>query len=44
MVDMLAVEVWFFVLWSIIFSATVWMIFTVAKTGALLGLHCVSIF
>jgi len=31
MVDMLAVEVWFFVLWSIIFSATIWMIFTVAK-------------
>ena len=31
MVDMLAVEVWFFVLWSIVFSITIWMIFMVAK-------------
>ena len=31
MVDMLAVEVWFFVLWSIVFSVTIWLIFMVSK-------------
>ena len=31
MVDMLAVEVWFFILWSIVFSVTIWMIFMVSK-------------
>ena len=31
MVDMLAVEVWFFVLWSIVFAVTIWMIFMVSK-------------
>tara|TARA_R100001530_G_scaffold136352_1_gene116645 strand:- start:4860 stop:5099 length:240 start_codon:yes stop_codon:yes gene_type:complete len=31
MVDMSAVEVWFFVLWSIVFSVTIWLIFMVSK-------------
>ena len=31
MVDMSAVEVWFFVLWSIVFSITIWLIFMVSK-------------